>query len=432
MRTNLAASFALLLINSAWVLAQPAPDTAADNSPAPKAAAPAPAAETIGDLACPAPCAPKCDLGVPPPCGCWWVSADYLFYFLKPNALPGPLLVVGGPTSSNGIAGAPGTTSLGNNPAFERYGMFNGIQVATGVQVPDTPFGIEFSGFVLEQRTTGASATSDATGNPIVSFPFVNSSPVFADRVLAAFPAAFAGGGAITSSARLFGAEADLAGCAFCTCHFRGDWLTGFRYLNLAEAIQVQNLSNSIPPAVGTFQGNLLPPMTLVSSTDRFSTLNNFYGWQVGGRIEWHYKRLYAVTTGKVALGVSDEIVNVNGASFAYIQGATMPTAAVGGIYALPSNIGSRNRAEFAAVPELGFTVGYQLTRRLRIYAGYQALYWSSVVRSGDQVSPLLDRRQIPLSAAFAPVTQPTHPFPPFNTSDFWAQGVNAGIAFHF
>ena len=138
------------------------------------------------------------------------------------------------------------------------------------------------------------------------------------------------------------------------------------------------------------------------------------------------------LTTGKVALGVSDEILTIQGASAAFPIGAPAPLVAPGGVYTQISNIGHTNKPQFAAVPELGVTFGFQLTQRLRIYAGYNAIYWSSVVRPGDQISPFINRAQIPLSAAFAPVVQPTQPFPFFRTTDFWVQGVDIGLAFHF
>ena len=83
-------------------------------------------------------------------------------------------------------------------------------------------------------------------------------------------------------------------------------------------------------------------------------------------------------------------------------------------------------------VPECSLTFGVQVTQRLRIYAGYNFLYWSNVVRPGDQINPSINRAQIPLSGAFAPVMQPTQPSPLFRSSDLWVHGIDVGLAFHF
>jgi len=74
-----------------------------------------------------------------------------------------------------------------------------------------------------------------------------------------------------------------------------------------------------------------------------------------------------------------------------------------GGLLALPSNIGTQTRNRFAVIPELGVKVGYQLTDHIRVYAGYNFLYASSVVRPGNQIDPVINRAQLPLVVARAP-----------------------------
>ena len=62
-------------------------------------------------------------------------------------------------------------------------------------------------------------------------------------------------------------------------------------------------------------------------------------------------------------------------------------TVVPAGFLALPTNSGSPyHRNDFAMVPELGATLGLDLTARLRLTAGYSLIYWSKVVRAGDQV----------------------------------------------
>ena len=46
---------------------------------------------------------------------------------------------------------------------------------------------------------------------------------------------------------------------------------------------------------------------------------------------------------------------------------------------------------KFAVVPEVGFNVGYQVTPHLKFFVGYSMLYWSRVLRAGDQVDPMID-----------------------------------------
>ena len=131
--------------------------------------------------------------------------------------------------------------------------------------------------------------------------------------------------------------------------------------------------------------------------------------------------------TGKVALGVSQQRVNISGLS-QDAAGNTLP----GGLRALTSNIGHFTRDRFSVVPEIGVNLSYHVTDRLRAFVGYDFLYWSNVVRPGDQIDRTLDVTLIP---AFAPNVQPAgqnRPAVPFRDTDFWVQGLQLGLEFNF
>ncbi len=103
-----------------------------------------------------------------------------------------------------------------------------------------------------------------------------------------------------------------------------------------------------------------------------------------------------------------------------------------GGLLALNSNIGRFHKDHFSFVPEIGMNVGYQLNDNIRVFAGYNFLYWTGVLRPGDQIDRALDVTRIPnFPVAAAPVSG-LHPSVPFKTTDFWATGVNVGIEFRY
>ena len=70
---------------------------------------------------------------------------------------------------------------------------------------------------------------------------------------------------------------------------------------------------------------------------------------------------------------------------------------------------------------------------------GYDFLYWSSVVRPGDQIVPEASAGaktpppfgQVPTFPGFGPGAAPVPPVP-YQTSSFWAQGLNFGIGLRF
>ena len=81
-------------------------------------------------------------------------------------------------------------------------------------------------------------------------------------------------------------------------------------------------------------------------------------------------------------------------------------------------------------MPEVDFTVGYQVNERLRLTAGYTFLYWSSVVRPGDQIDTVVN----PLTAINDPANDPnsTRPRFTFVEDDYWAQGFSFGAEYHW
>ena len=141
--------------------------------------------------------------------------------------------------------------------------------------------------------------------------------------------------------------------------------------------------------------------------------------------------RLFVDVLGKVALGATHEVVDIHGATAITSPGGpTVVTPA--GFLASGSNSGHFTRDRFAVVPELGINVGCQITPHMRAFVGYSFLYWSSVVRPGDQVDVNLSGTQIPTDTRFNPVAGPARPAVLLRDTDFWAQGINCGLEFRY
>jgi len=102
------------------------------------------------------------------------------------------------------------------------------------------------------------------------------------------------------------------------------------------------------------------------------------------------------------------------------------------GFLASGSNSGHFTRDVFAVVPEVGINLGWQITTQLRASVGYTFLYWSSVVRPGDQVDVGLSGTQLPTDTRFNPGAGPARPAVLLRGKDFWAQGINFGLEFRY
>jgi Putative beta barrel porin-7 (BBP7) len=118
--------------------------------------------------------------------------------------------------------------------------------------------------------------------------------------------------------------------------------------------------------------------------------------------------------------------VDIAGSTFVAVPG-TATTETAGGLLTQPSNIGGFEHDEFAVVPEFGVNLKYQISCCLEASFGYTLIYFSDVARPGDQVDLRVDPRQITDPAAATP-------FPAFNfaDSDYWVQGINAGLELRF
>jgi hypothetical protein len=360
-----------------------------------------------------------------------WASGEALLWWLKSAPLPPTLTTFapGSPSAGTGLGGAlgvPGTTVL--SPDHLGSELFLGGRFTLGGWLDsDQWFGLEANGFFLGNQSAGFSRTS--AGTPPLRIPFANASPpgLFPpgeSSFLLADPGVAAGGQFINSSLRFWGAEGNALFHAVNNESLSMSFLVGFRYIDLQEDLSI--LSN---------ETLLVPPVASYTALDSFATRNQFYGGQLGVKAQTQFGRFDASLLAKVALGDNYQTVTVNGVSAVAGTGfATPPGVYPGGIFAQPTNIGQRTRNEFCVVPEVQLQIGYNVSSRIRAFAGYNFLYLSDVVRPGDQIDRALNFTS---SAAISGVNPPAftgapRPEPLFNGSGFWAQGINVGIEFKF
>jgi len=212
--------------------------------------------------------------------------------------------------------------------------------------------------------------------------------------------------------------------------------LYGVRFANLDESLRVvedlQQFTNitTNPPTLGNE----------IDVVDRFGTENQFFGGEIGYETEWQFRRWSLNFLSKVAIGNTRQTVNISG-STTIDDGLGAIDTSMGGLLTqnfthpdgfVVGNIGTYERDEFSMIPELGLTMGYNLTRRLKLTAGYTLLYWSNVVRPGDQIDldvngNLLNRNGVPDPTTIVPGD---HPRFVFRQTDLWAQGLNLGAEY--
>jgi hypothetical protein len=248
---------------------------------------------------------------------------------------------------------------------------------------------------------------------------------------LVAFPGIASGDIHLSSPSRLQGAELNVL-CNHCdACPSSSYSLSlsgGFRYLQLDEGLGITESSRvnaSLPAGRPLFGGST------ITIADQFDTRNSFYGGQIGARMESCWGSLFVEVVGKVALGATHEVIDIHGSTLINSPAGSMSATPVG-FLATASNSGQFTRDEFAVVPEIGINLGWQFTKHLRASVGYTFLYWSSIVRPGDQVDVGLSGTQLPTDTRFNPGASPARPTVLLRGTDFWAQGVNLGLEFRY
>ncbi|MCG8448804.1 MAG: BBP7 family outer membrane beta-barrel protein [Pirellulales bacterium] len=212
----------------------------------------------------------------------------------------------------------------------------------------------------------------------------------------------------------------------------RTDILYGFRYTQLEESLRinenlevVQNPPNGAPDLGTTFIVN-----------DNFETENEFAGFDLGFITDWQCNRWSLSLLSKVAIGNTRQRATISGNTI--IDSGTGPVEFNTGVLTqlyennglVVGNIGTYERDEFSMIPELGVTVGYQLTPRIKLVGGYTLIYWSNILRPGDQINLDVNGVLIPSAGAgpgASSVVAGDHPRFTFVQTDAWLQGINFG-----
>jgi hypothetical protein len=399
--------------------------------PAPTLVQPAPAgAAPFGGLFSWAPHVPPADVGPdpfgPPPAADplhkhFYLKGEYLLWWLKGERVP-PLVTTSSP-QDQGFLGAPTTQVLFGGNSLNTNAR-NGARFTAGCWLDQwCDQAVEVSGFFL----TGGAArfAASSANNPVLARPFFNVNTGTQFSELIASPGIATGTVNVSSPNSLWGAEANWVCKACCGCDWRVNAFAGLRYLNFTESLTVTEAIQGGPAAPPPFANSF------TTVFDRFGVSNNFYGAQAGLSGSYRSGPWVVDLRGQVALGSTYQSLRIDGNE--QIIQANQTLSAVGGLLALPSNIGSHHHATFSVVPEVALTVGYQLNPNVRVFAGYDFLYWTGVARAGEQIDTNLDVTKIPFfNSAGLPPAPGNHPQVVFRETDFWAQGLLVGVVFTY
>ncbi len=386
--------------------------------------------------------------------GQFYGRVEWLLWWFDDMNTP-PLVTQGSPASGNtplnpGILGQPGTTILYGGDGILGDSR-NGLRFTLGMYLDQQrDLALEADYLFFESLSESFRAGGE-NGTPIIGRPFFDLTPVVdpdANPLVYLTPRESVQGvntpndieGFVTVASRSefesFGLRlrkgicckqwCQPCGCDQCSGQVaagggrgvsRVDFIGGYRYLRLAESINItEDLALIDTDATDDF----------INVWDGFSTSNVFHGADLGFQWSWEYPRWGFEVLSKIALGNNRQRVYINGST----DSIEDPTPDPGGLLAQPSNIGAYERNQFAVAPEIGARTFYRITPRLRATVGYTLLYFSNVVRPGDQIDLDINTSQSPGSTPVVPAID--RPDFVWRTTDLFAHGLNVGLDYRY
>jgi len=340
-----------------------------------------------------------------PPCPClplgtWWFNGAFFLGKTENNAAP-PLVTQGG----SGIPGAPGVSILQGNQNID-HPFSSGFRLETGIWMDRCQtWGIEGSFFYLTQSDSNISASSG--GNPLLARPFVAQPGSVPSAAIVAAPGVSDGWITVDSPLSFMGADVNARVNLFCEDRVRLDFLSGYRFIRLAESLNVHSYSD-------TFSGPATGSTTEI--LDSFHTVNYFNGGQIGLAGEYRFDRLFLAGSMKVAFGVNSAELDVSGWTRTQAPGGA-PVTAPTGLLTQSTNSISTTDHFLSVVPEANFAVGYQINDRWRALIGYTFIYINNVARPGQ----IMDSS---IGAGHPAILTPN--------GNLWMQGINFAIEARF
>lgn len=362
-----------------------------------------------------------------------WVHAEYLNWYADGMRLPAMVSTstAGTARTAAGVLGQPATSVL--------YGANDDIlsDSQSGFRIRFGWWLANFAGWGIEGEYAGLgeereSFFQQSTGTPILARPFFNVDDGAEDAELVAFPGVVTGSIAVDTTTQFDGAAfrfrrqlCSSSGCGYseicCTTvptSSRLDGSIGYRFWELDESLQTREqlqLQSTSQP--GSFD-----------IIDRFATRNQFNGVELG--FLWQGRRGWWSLDALMRLGIGNmhQTMTISGSTDIVDNGTASSFAT--GFLAQRTNIGTYDRDRFTMIPELGLTLGYQMTRRVRATMGYSVIYMGNVIRPGDQVS--LDVNPNLLAPELSPFTGALRPQFQFNETDYWIQGLSFGAEFRW
>ncbi len=349
-----------------------------------------------------------------------WGSVEYLMWWENGRQMPALVTTsdAGTVRDDAGVLGLSSTSVLFGGSREVETDIRSGGRLTFGRWIdPGDETAIGGRLFGIGQKSATFATDSDRT--PILARPFFNAFTNTEDALLLGFPNEIRGDVRVELETEAQGAQAFVRQLFRADCNYRVDLIYGYRFLNVKEALRIDNsleFIDSNDPLVGT----------VIDQSDVFDFDNEFHGGELGlmgHSVDGRWTLDFMAT---VALGQVNQMANIRGLTTTTPGGGTAATAN-GGLLTQDSNIGRFRKNDFAVVPEVTVAVGYVLSPRLDVSVGYSFLYIDQLAR----VHRSMDR-SVNLTQQTGALDGPERPVFAFKDADYWLQGLNFGLNWRF
>jgi len=259
------------------------------------------------------------------------------------------------------------------------YGTMSAVRVTLGTWFDsDRCIGLEGNVLRSENKSKSNTITSTAATDQPLLIPFRNRTSNAEAAGIVANPPVSTGLFSMVNTFQFGSAEANgllCLGRSDC-CEF--DFLLGARYMRLEESLGI------------TTQSSVAVSNVTTTKFDDFVTRDEFFGGQIGGKLSFRTHNLYFDTTALLAVGNTHQTLTVAGLTgrSTTSTGAALGTPTLGGNFTSATNIRQDPRDELSLVPTFQMKAGVNLSSNLSVFAAYDFLYWTPIIRPGDQVDP--------------------------------------------
>ena len=337
-----------------------------------------------------------------------WGSAEFLMWWGKGRNVP--------PLITDGPLGGGTLNFFGGDKVGQE--MQTGGSLTLGRWLENgTGVGITFR--ILDENPATFSTTSAV--NPVIAQPFRNVLAGFAEEaILVASPGIADGSIDAVEQLDYVSTESFIKVRAYECRGYALDFITGYNFHRIDNSIRVHARSTIInrpPIAAGS----------MVDTVDIFDTQNQFHGGVMGLTSTVHRGRFTMRSTLKISAGNMRQRLFVDGRT------AVTPLAGAvafdpGGVFALPSNMGTFSRNRWAISPEFQFNLAYAIRDNMEVGIGYNFIWWNRVLLAGDQIDRNLNLSQ----TGGNPLVGPAFPTTNLRETEFWLQGINLSFFWNY